>query len=419
MNRSRFAFAAVLASAVTAVSPEARASDRLVDATGAHGAYTTIDDAMDAASAGDRILVMPGKYPRFDFLVGVSVIGLGADPSEVVIPDVYVHVNHPKIGYDAVLQNVTLHSDDPAATLLLYGNENGPGSFTLDGVRVDGGGVYLRGGDDGFFVHVSNCDIVPKQGYGFSGEACFVGGDGTYVEIRNTRIRGWDALPYALLPAGVALRLFGGSHARIVGSDLRGGDGVADLVPAYGVGGTAIAAGLSGDVDLLLNGGTVVTGGTGVGAAGGGGVALRGSIFLGSATVSGGAGTPSGADFPLDPAVDVTTDLNLTLDPALEFAEGTPFVVSGQSLSVSMHPGNVSAILLGFAFDVPASSKFFSLSPSPGLLVIPGTSLSGTVPSLPGFEERGLMLCVQGLLLDPITGKVRVTNAATIRVDLQ
>lgn len=409
-----------LAAAFALAAGEARATDLVVDASGAGGAHRDIDAAMAVALPGDRILVQPGTYPQFDFTVGVSVIGLGADPAAVVIRKIYFHVNAPSTGYDALLQNVTLHSDDAADTLLLHGNEAAPGSLTVDGVRIDGAGVYLRGGQEGFYVHFSNSEIRPKQGYGFSGEACYVGGPNNFVEVRNTRIVGWTAWPAFGLKAGVGLRIAGGTQARVIGSEISGGAGAASADPALAAGGDGISYGLTGASTLLLDGGSVIRGGDGVGGKGGDGVEFDGTIALGRATVSGGAGSPPGEDFSLDDPLLISADLALAVTPDLKFAEGEMRAKSGDLVTFKVNTAGPALLAIGFAVDVPASQNlFFPLSPMGPLFLVSGDEFTDAVPdALPGEEMQGVMVYAQAFFLDPVSGKLALTNAATLRVDL-
>ena len=61
---------------------------------------------------GDRILVMPGAYPPFHFSRGVSVIGMGDDPGDVLIGRCDLHVTVPAEGYDAIFENPLLAGAD-------------------------------------------------------------------------------------------------------------------------------------------------------------------------------------------------------------------------------------------------------------------------------------------------------------------
>ena len=58
-----------------ALASVASAAELHVDATGAGGAFTTIQAAMLVAQPGDRIIVAAGDYPAFHLSRGVSVIG--------------------------------------------------------------------------------------------------------------------------------------------------------------------------------------------------------------------------------------------------------------------------------------------------------------------------------------------------------
>ena len=139
--------------------------------------------------------------------------------------------------------------------------------------------------------------MQPPAGYGFTGEACYLGGPGNSVDLLNTKITGWGAEPAAFATSGVGLRLSGGTQARITGCEITGGDGVD--VAGYAAGGAAVTNTGVGPVQLRIDGNSVIQGGDGANAAGGNGVAIQlGSIEVGAATVSGGFGVPPGVAYP-------------------------------------------------------------------------------------------------------------------------
>jgi hypothetical protein len=390
--------------------------DRMVDATGAGGSHTTIASAMNASSPGDRILVAPGVYPAFDFIKGVSVIGLGADPSAVVIHKIYFHPNVPNQNYRAQLSNVKLDSPDPLDTLVLHGNELALGTFVVDSVIVDGG-IFLRGGMAGFYLMISNSRIQPAPGHGFTGEACYLGGPGNSVDLTNTKVVGWNADPSQLATAGVGVRLNGGTQARFTNSRIWGGDGVA--ATGYRAGATAVASGVVGAVNLTIDGNSQILGGDGVGAAGGHGVAIQsGSILQGPAIVQGGTGTPTGAPYSPTQPVVLATPRVVSIEPSLAFAEGPITAEPGQTLGFTVSPGAGDPWLgISFALEVPGSGLFIPLV-AEGAMIIPGNSFSVQVPTIPGYTAAGLMVFVQGAVIDG-SGGITLTNAASIRVALE
>jgi len=395
-------------------SAPAQGSDLLVDPGGSPGSFATIDAAMQAATPGDRILVMPGAYPPFNFSRGVHLIGLGATPGDVVIQRIAYHVNIPAADYDTLISNVTVTSTSPLDVLSIHGNELAPGTLTIDGCVLQNG-VFLRGGQQGFYLFINNSYIAPPAGHGFSGEACYVGGPGNYVDIRNTRIIGWDADPQTGIPAGTALSIAAGTVARITGSEISGGHGQPGG-PTVAAGATALRSLPSGTIDLTLDGNAMVVGGNGQsGAPGGHGAAIQGTIKAGAAVVLGGSGTPPGVPYPnAAPLPAPTVHLNLT--PGLLFAQNGVSVGPGDVVSVSLGGSPISgAIGISPAVVLPNDPVFVSLPPST-LTVLPVTSFTVSIPQVPGVNGAGYMVYMQGIALDA-SGVWRISDAAALRID--
>lgn len=400
---------------VAAIASPALAVDRIVDASGAGGAYTTIGAAMLASTPGDRILVMPGSYPTFQFSRGVHVIGMGTTPGAVQVQRIAYHPSTPQLGYDTLISNLTVGSAGSLDTLAIHGNELGPGVLTIDGVVLFGG-LYLRGGQAGFYALISNSRIEPLPGYGFTGEAAWMGGPGNYIEIRNSRIRGWNSASSSWMTSGVALRVAGGTQLRINGSVIAGGDG--EAAAGFEAGATAIASTGLGGANIRLDGGTIVSGGDGAGGPGGHGTAITGSIVVGAAVVAGGTGSLAGLAYAGAQPASLNGDLNLDVTPNLAFAESGVSVTSGQTLTIDLGPVSGQPLLaLTFAVKLPESGLFVPL-PLETALFIQGSALSAGIPYLTGTTVTGIMVYAQGAVYDATSGLISLSNTAAIRVDL-
>lgn len=403
----------------------AAAADLHVDAAGAPGTYPTVGSAMLDAVPGDRILVEPGVYPMYHHSRGVSVIGVGADPSAVQIARIDFHVTLPVVGFEALISNVTAGSADPADVIGISGNELGPGSLAIDGVVVNGG-MFLRGGATGFHLYVSNTRVVPLANEGFGGAAATLGGANNVVELRNSRVVGWNADEDLAAPAGVGIRFIAGTEARIVNTDVFGGAG--DAAPApFAAGAAAIAHGFgSAAVRLRIDGGSSIQGGAGVGGAGGAGVAVPGVIALGSAVVAGGAGAPAGVAYAQAQPTALPFDPYLHLTPELTAAENQGRVYTGAVIDVTTGlPVASTAIVVGLELGQAAPTTgpaakaggFLSLDPAKWLFVAPGNQLGVIVPQLPAGTVPGLLPYFQALSFVPGQGLV-ASNTESVRIDL-
>lgn len=413
-----YIIAAVIGSALLSIV-SAQGIDRVVDASGQTSIYTNISQAMAVSSAGDRILVLPGSYPTFQFTHGVRVLGMGDDPSDVVVERVAYHPSIPNIGYETVLSNMTLESSNPLDVIVLGGNELAPGSLVLEGVHLKGG-VFLRGGQAGFYCLMSNCLVEPPPGYGVNGEACFIGGPGNFFEIRNSRIKGWDADPSIFMPAGLGLRIGGGTQMRIVNSRINGGAGAVGATGIFANGAAAIQSQAPGNVQLLLTGGSLIHGGdAAAGGVGGHGVTLSGTIDLEGAAVTGGTGTPAGQAFSVaQPQSAAALGMFLDSLPAKVDAAGDVAVHSGETLAFSVPSnGQFSVIAINVAVRLP-SGIFVPIVTEDAILEFSDT-WSVVVPNVPpGIEFPGLFVFAQGAVLDAMTNQLVPTNTVAMRIDL-
>lgn len=408
----------MLRSLLTCVSllgaSQAFATDWVVDATGAGSSFTTLNQAMVAASPGDRILVHPGSYPAFQMFKGVTVVGLGPTPNDVKIARCDYHPLQPLVNYDSALMNLALGSPAEEDAIALTGNELAIGTLTLDTVVVDGA-VFLRGGSTGFYLQMSNCSVVAQPGEGFSGEAMWYGGPGNRLDVHDSSIVGWNCPESTpALGAGVGLRLAAGTTARLTDAAVVGGSGVAGNV----AGATALV-GSNGALWLL--GSTTVSGGNGSTiAAGGAGVAYSGALRSGAATVVvGGSGGSTGPAFanvgpvplPVDPSIAVTPDRDAVAGP---FA-----VASGESIGFATNtaPGS-TLLLIGFGVDCPSPSAatFLPLAPA-GMILVGGNALFASVPPSPVGPLFGIEVFAQAATASP--EGVLLSGVVSTRLNLQ
>jgi len=349
---------------------ESRANDLVVDAAGLASSYTTIEQAMVQASPGDRIFVLPGSYPAFQFSRGVEVIGMGHSPSEVVIARVDFHPNLPITGFDAGLANVSVCSGNPEDAISISGNELAPGTLVLQGV-VTCGGVYLRGAGS-FYLLCADSRIQPVPGAGFL-NAAFDFGGGT-ADFVDAWIEGSPASLTASEPAGVGLRIGGGAVVRVSNTRVLGGIGAPSGLNVLQHGADAIAKGFGAALpELRLSGQSVISGGNaGPAGVGGDGLDLVGLISIGLSTVSGGSGASAGLDFAGSQPLLLGYDPYLRAQPAKLYASGDAFYRPGTQLVVS--PGAVlPALGLGYALRIdPPSNALFSPLPPAGTLNVNG-----------------------------------------------
>ncbi len=345
----------------------AHATDRLVDASGVASPLTTITQAMVIAAPGDRIFVMPGTYPAFHFSRGVEVVGLGTDPSDVVIARVDFHPTIPTNNFDAGLTNVTICSADPADSTSIGGNELAAGTLVLQGV-VTCGGVYLHGAGQ-LYLMVVDSRIVPAPGTGFLGAAFDFGGG--IADFVDSWVAGADASTAQSFTAGTGLRVGGGATVRVSNTHVFGGAGANTGVVALQNAADAIEKGFGAALPTLrLSGHSVIAGGdAGPLGVGGAGVDMVANISIGMATVTGGSGTPTGLAYTSGAPLVLARDPYLVMTPPKSFGLGDVFFRPGQQILVM--PGDVlPGVTLADAYriDPPANA---SLSPLPSLEAMP------------------------------------------------
>lgn len=397
------------------------AGDLIVDAGGSSG-YATINAAMAAAAPGDRILVLPGSYPAFQFSKGVHVHGMGDSPADVVVARVDYHVSLPTVGYDTSLTNMTLQTAGAAAGhLAITGNELPPGVFVGDGLIVHGGVYLAGGGDDGFAFLLSNSSVETSAGQGFLGSAVHVGGPKNTVEIVNSTIRGWDSDPDIGLPAGIGLRILGGTRARISNTRVHGGNGALGGSVVLESGAHAVVDGLwPQPVTLRVDGHSLITGGAGAGGGSGGhAVDVSGEVAVGVVSVWGGAGSPAGWAWADSLPATLPFDIHLAVTPHMADGSSPAFVETGDSVTFTLGtPAATSAILFAFDLGIPSASKFFTLSSTPVLVVSFGNTAGMIIPESPLMDAiPAVMLYAQGLARDGF-GVLHLSQTTALRADL-
>ncbi len=405
---------AIVAVILTVPLAPASAHDHIVDAAGLASPHTNIAAAMAVAAPGDRILVMPGDYPAFQFSRGVHIHGLGDGPTDVRIARVDYHVSIPSIGYDTSLTNVEIGSAQTLGEIPISGNELPPGVFVLDGVIVNGG-VFLGGGDDGFAAMITNSVVRAGSGEGFAGVAVHVGGENCRVDIVDTAIWAWNDDVTTGHGAGAGLRLVGGTHATITDSLIVGGD--ATSMP--GNGGSAIVdGGPAHPVHLRLDGNTAVIGGDASNGVGGHAVDIAGTVSLGAAAIVPGTGVQDGVGWANAGPTALPVSLHLETTPAFFAAERGVAIESGDSWGLHLPAGPMSAIALSFDLDVPVPHTATPFA-SPFVLFSIGSSLTVDIPASPaGHDIPGVMVFAQGWVRDPASHVLFESNPVAARIDL-
>ncbi|MFN0241394.1 MAG: hypothetical protein ACKVWV_00720 [Planctomycetota bacterium] len=397
----------------------AQATDWIVDATGATSVYTRIDQAMALVTPGDRILVKPGAYPPFQFTHGVEVIGLGTDPSQVLIERVDYHVSIPNIGYDTGLENLSVCNFEPDNGHGISGNELPHGTLAMSSV-ISCGGIFLHG-DGGFYLLMDNCRIETDPGEGFMNAAIDFGG-GT-ADIVDTRIVAAPASSSEGTPAGVALRIGGNSTVRVSGSHLTGGAGEPGSSGIYRHGGHGVDVGFgSGAVNLRLAGQSQVRGGNASGTGfGGAGVRLVGAIQVGVATVAGGAGSPAGSDYALGTPTRLGIDPHLSVRPGRAFAANDAFLRPGDVLLLRADASIATAApKLGFALRLDPPTSPLAQTP----LVAPGFHIGAELRLMVPYAQQpsldlplGKRVYYQAFFTDPSSGNVLTSNPVSVTID--
>ena len=114
------------------------AADLFVDANGTPGTYATVQAAILAAQPGDRILVLPGSYPAFSITKAIHIVGVGTEPSSVVVGGVHLGLGFPNQNYHVSLSRLRIDAG-PTSPTAVSGQELGVGRIEFDSVEVEGG----------------------------------------------------------------------------------------------------------------------------------------------------------------------------------------------------------------------------------------------------------------------------------------
>ena len=184
-----------------------------------NGGFATVQEAVDAAQDGDVILIAPGSYAEDVSLdVAVSLIGAGADPSEVTLGSVSTATGAS--GLDAAtgtlrVENMTLDAAAGSANVgLRYtgsrdGTANPLAALVVADVAITGydqAGVLVNGGGTGLSVSFTDVDLsqnglAPTSGgsgditlFEFLGDADFlrVTAEGSGSGDNGIQVAGYD-----------------------------------------------------------------------------------------------------------------------------------------------------------------------------------------------------------------------------------
>lgn len=241
--------------------------------------YTEIQDAVDAASDGDTILVKPANYTQ-GFVIDDKTLFVVGDvpPGTYVKLDDNVTTRNLKSHRTVVLSNFSLSSTESDTVGLVL--DDNAGSVRIESCRIYGpngyayydpwvGWVFFIGSEA---VYVDSCADVAfggcrlEGGRGFDGDLTF-GGDVGYegLEIVSSIVCLYDCDLYggdgghSLLgtdpagPGGDGCRVSGNSHLFASGCGFYGGDGGnAKWFPA-GTGGNGVYVKAPANVELLDN----------------------------------------------------------------------------------------------------------------------------------------------------------------------
>ncbi|MEM7203117.1 MAG: hypothetical protein AAF628_22845 [Planctomycetota bacterium] len=380
----------------------------IVDASGRPGAqFAQIQDAIDAASAGDLVIVRDGFYRSFTLSKGLAIAGDAIAGRTVVDVTPGTVIHDVPTGQQVTLHNLFLGNLEvrqcdgvvagsiinliPPSTLLGPNDEFALEVRDARDVRMRQFGINPGAGSGRGGVRVANsrfevdgCSIDGARGQGTgvggTGLAC---DSGSVVVVSFGLVRG-GAAPWSGVLAGPAITVAAGAALRVNGTieaQVIGGFGGSCGVPAPAI---VLAAG----ADARISSQVRVTGG---------------SVGCGpNAPAYGGAGSPDIAT-PADPAMYVTGE--------------NPFIGAVPGLEIQGEPGALGALLVGVdSATVPLGA--FRANP---LRLVPLVALpigafpaSGALaPSLPlpapGVAPGALILLQTATLRGP--GQLFLSNA--------
>jgi len=386
------------------------AADLFVDANGTPGTYATVQAAILAAQPGDRILVLPGSYPAFSITKAIHIVGVGTEPSSVVVGGVHLGLGFPNQNYHVSLSRLRIDAG-PTSPTAVSGQELGVGRIEFDSVEVEGG-FRLLSGEPGFVLSFANCEVRGDIGQGYDGGTCHLAAPApSYFSITRSRFQGARGNLFAAQAPMAGLLLDGGVTVQIEQCSIDGGDGGVAQAGAPGL-----------DVRSAqvrsLGTSTVVTGGDGgVGAAGGPGVRTTSTVLRGTVSVAGGVGTPSGPTVTgggaLLQATGVRPELSFHVDQS---AIGPVMAAAGSQLDWQLDAGNnPSVVLMSLAIGGPLPPPLDQLAIDPGFAMLLPADATFVVPPLGAVI--GLPLFFQGIAFDVSSGAYRATAVDAIHLD--
>jgi len=407
--------------------------------------FTDIQSAIDAASPGDTILVLPGSYPAFVLEKGLRI--LGVDPSLVTVsmtanppspfsPPVLpatVRVNAIPAGQFALLAGMTIQvvtspplpyssvfcSGNPVAALAV---SNCAGAVTLSnlnlqpghyshGIRAEGNAAVLAD-----HVQVSASQIVgsvfsPTCYYYFgsySGECPRAGvfSAATALSLNSSSVLG--------MTSSSALVVEGSSSSHVAGTDLTGADGTG--FAAVCIGGTLglTTIGSRGGHGLEARNGAAVrvARGNGVAIEGGNGGTGYGGASCPCISGLGGNGVDaSGSSVLLAPGLSILPGVNGGF-PAVCFPPPTPSPINGSVVTISPTP--LPGLELTPVLSSPGGNTTFEVNGPSGAQFAVGVSLEPAFLSIPGIG--GPLLLDPASLFVAFSGTLSPSGSATIPI---
>ncbi|HEX5052239.1 MAG TPA: hypothetical protein VFZ65_10735 [Planctomycetota bacterium] len=398
-----FACALVLCASV-------RATDLLVDPTGAPGTFATIQAALVAAQPGDRILVQPGVYPSFSVTKSITILGMGSSVDAVVVAGIHLGLGFPNQHYHVSISRLRV-APGPLAPLAVSGQELGVGQIEFESVQIDGG-FRLLSGEPGFVLSLANCSVVGTVGQGFDGATCHVASPApSTFSITRCQFQGAPGDLFVAQPPLAGLLLDRGVTAQIAQCVIRGGNG--GLAQAGAPGLDVRQA----QVRSLGTMSTIRGGDGGAGACGGPGVLTTSTVFYGSATVTGGPGSPNGpvaaGTGTLLPSTGTDPELQVAVNQTMS---GPVLVGSGTHLAWHLASAGAPAlVLVSPAIGNPLPPPLDQLLIDPASSILMATTLDLVLPSFGAFV--GLPLFGQGVSLDVAHNTLLATAPFALHLD--